>query len=199
MPNKKQYIITLGAAVLIFFTLFIISYSYAYQKNLKNPIVVPDEMEIEAASQVEEVAETIEDVIGIDTHIVVKLIDKNKGRISESEIDPLSLLGLNKEEIEKRFKEYRLQKFSTEEVVLNKLIETAPKEVAYKLGIKDSVIGVIEEETEQFTSLGLPVKTFSKGMMMLIINQTIEINATEKEKLEQNPYYIEQILQSYAE
>ena len=206
MFTKKQFITLLFISAIIFLILFAVFYTVAYKKGLEDSIVNPNAVietfdatyEIE---QVEEVREVKEDgYILPDTKIIIKVLDQNNFLIEEQEVSTVSLLNKTLEDITRIFKEYDVEKFTDQEVILTKRMHRITKVPSYQLGVEGEIIGIIVEGSEPaFISLKLYTKDFSSHTIKLLKNRPISLTIEQKRKLETNAYYIEEILQNYNE
>lgn len=206
MFTKKQFITLLGVAVIIFLVLFTAFYTVAYRKGLEESIVNPNALieTFEGVSEVEEVsgeAEIKEDrVITPDTRVTLKVLDQNDLVVEQQEISSLSLLGKNAGELLNLFKGYELEGFTEEEVVLTKQMYIVSEAPSYKLGVEGNEIGILVGGSRpDFISLNLYTKDFSAHTVQMLKERAISLTIEQKNKLEKNAYYIEEILQNYNE
>lgn len=204
MFTKKQFITLLGIAVGIFLIFFAVFYTVSYRKGLEESIVNPEALveTFEGVSDIDEASEEVEDgtVIKPDTVVTLKVIDQNDIVIDEQEINSLSLLGKTAEDLLELFKGYELDYFTDQAVSLIKRIYGVSEAPTYKLGVKDSEIGILVGGNQpSFISLRLYTKDFSVHTVEMLKEQAISLTIEQKNRLEKDAYYIEEILQNYNE
>ncbi|WP_305768263.1 hypothetical protein [Candidatus Epulonipiscium viviparus] len=142
-------------------------------KEIKDPVVLP-------TTKVEQIA-----------------VDQNGEVVSTNELNAYSVMGLTKEELEVLYESYDVVEFSDDKVVLEKNVTVEPQEVTYYLGIMDNEIGICLENG--FQKLGLQAKDFSSYENTLLAHEVIAVSEVDKLKLEDNPFYIERLLQNLSE
>ncbi len=204
MLKRKQYFITLFIAVMMFFTVFIVSYYLVKdtpkrQTAVESQIAGADEESIDVLADTEsEKLETIQP----DTRIHVMVFDDTSHLIDDKELDPFSLLGLNEMELREKFKGYSLVEFSKERVELKKVLTAEEEEGEYILGLQDEEVCIIEKENgsiKRIMPLGISINRFSRSTYSLLLKEQIVLSMQQKNELLANPEYIEQILQSYEQ
>lgn len=203
MFTKKQFIALLGIAIGIFLIFFTAFYTVSYRKGLEESIVNPNALveTFEGVSDRDEVGEVEEDsVIRPDTRITLKVLDQNDFIVDQQEISSLSLLGKNSEDLLNLFKGYELDYFTDQAVSLTKRVYGISEAPTYKLGVKDDEIGIIVGGSQpSFISLKLYTKDFSTHTVEMLREQAISLTIEQKNRLEKDAYYIEEILQNYNE
>lgn len=203
MFTKKQFITLLFTSGIIFLILFAAFYAVAYKKGLDESIVSPDAVieTFDATYETEQVEEVREKgYILPETKIIIKVLDQNNLLIEEQEVSTVSLLNKTLEDITRIFKDYHVEKFTDQEVILAKKMYRVTEAPSYKLGVEGDVIGIIVGGNEPaFISLNLYTKDFSAHTIEGLKNRPISLTIEQKKKLEKNAYYIEEILQNYNE
>ena len=202
MFTKKQFITLLTVAAFVFIIIATACFQLAYRKGISDPIVNPDAV-IETFDPEEPIVEVETEEDGRilpTTKITAKLLDQEGYIVEEQALNTLSLLSKTMGEVQALFKDYQIEKFTPEEVILTRqtyIIKEAP---SFALGIENNQIGiVVEGKTPSFINLGLSTRDFSKRTVELISNQSIQLTIEQKRKLEKDAYYIEEILQNYSE
>lgn len=204
MFTKKQFITLLGIAVGIFLIFFTVFYTVSYRKGLEESIVNPEALveTFEGVPDLDEESGEVEDgtFIKPDTVVTLKVIDQNDIVVDEQEINSLSLLGKTSEDLLELFKGYELDSFTDQEVSLTKRIYGVSEAPTYKLGVKDDEIGILVGGNQpSFISLRLYTKDFSVHTVEMLKEQAISLTIEQKNRLEKDAYYIEEILQNYNE
>lgn len=204
MFTKKQFITLLGIAIGIFLIFFTAFYTVSYRKGLEESIVNPDALveTFEDASAIDEVSEEVEEdsVIRPNTRITLKVLDQNDFLVDQQEINSLSLLGKNSEDLLNLFKGYEIDYFTDQAVSLTKRVYGISEAPTYKLGVQDNEIGIIVGGSQpSFISLKLYTKDFSTHTVEMLREQAISLTIEQKNRLEKDAYYIEEILQNYNE
>lgn len=204
MFTKKQFITLLGIAVVIFLIFFTAFYTVSYRKGLEESIVNPNALieTFEGISDIDEVSGEVEEdsVITPDTRITLKVLDQNDLIVEQQEISSMSLLGKNSEELLNLFKGYELEHFTDKEVILTKTMYVVSEAPSYKLGVEGDEIGiVVGGSNPAFISLNLYTKDFSSHTVEILKEKAISLTIEQKNRLEKDAYYIEEILQNYNE
>lgn len=203
MFTKKQFITLLGTAAIVFLLLFAAFYAVSYKKGLEESIVNPDAIieTFDPAYEVEQVEVLKEDGhILPETKVIIRVLDQNNELIEEQEVNAESLLNKTLEDIKKVFKDYKVEKFMDDEVILTKSMYRVTKAPSYKLGIEGDKIGiVVEGDQPGFITLNLYTKDFSARTVEMLQERSVNLTIEQKRKLEKNAYYIEEILQNYNE
>lgn len=202
MFTKKQFITLLTVATFVFIIIATVCFQLAYRKGISDPIVNPNAV-IETFDPEEPIVEVeTEESSRIlpTTKITAKLLDQEGYIIEEQSLNTLSLLSKNMEEVQALFKDYRIEKFTPEEVILTRQTYIVKEAPSFSLGIEQNQIGIIVGgRTPSFINLGLNTRDFSARTIELISNQSIQLTIEQKRKLEKDAYYIEEILQNYSE
>ena len=135
-----------------------------------------------------------------DTRITLKVLDQNDLIVEQQEISSMSLLGKNSEELLNLFKGYELEHFTDKEVILTKTMYVVSEAPSYKLGVEGDEIGiVVGGSNPSFISLNLYTKDFSSHTVEILKEKAISLTIEQKNRLEKDAYYIEEILQNYNE
>lgn len=201
MLSRKQYLYTLLAAIIAFGVAFVIAYFYmkenSWQVETKNQTASISTKEVTATGNKEEVC------ILPQTKVILKNQNMKNKSISETKLDARTLLGLNQEEVEKRFEEYTIETFNEKEVTLVKNIEQPiteqEEEVVYVLGVENQYVCIKEKGTSKRpVKIDYEVTHFSKYIYSLLLNEEIEITSAQKEALLLNPSALQRILQGYV-
>ncbi len=204
MLKKKQYLITLVAAIMIFFIIFTISYYYiesstALPESSYEALVGRNEKSIDVL--VDTNPEKIERVQP-DTQIHLFIVDEHNNKLEDKEIDAMALLGLGEEEIKNKFSEYDLVEFNEHDIALKRTVPSVDKALEYALGIQNDEVCIVQKEdglTKEYIMLDMSAKHFSRYTYSLLLKEQIEISPLQKDTLLRNPHYIEKILQAYEE
>ncbi|MEF9960201.1 MAG: hypothetical protein RR776_09545 [Niameybacter sp.] len=202
MFTKKQFLTLLTVAVFVFIIVTSGCYWLAYQKGLSAPIVNPDAV-IETFETEEPISEVeVKDNSRIlpTTKVQAKILDQEGYIIEEKYLDTLSLLSKTMEEVGALFEDYKIEKFTPEEVILTRQMYIAKEAPSFSLGIEKGEIGIlVGGSTPSFIQLGLSTRDFSAWTVELLSREHIHITVEQKRKLEKDAYYIEEILQNYSE
>lgn len=203
MFNKKQVIrLTIGGGILFIVT-FAICFGYFYSKGTKDPITPKDEVLVQASSnRTVPSIETMQEVPTVlpTTQIKIQVVDSNQKLITEKQVDAKTLLGATKEDIARQFKAYKVIQFDTYEVILQKQMIAEEVPITYSVVIQEGTLGILEKgQKTTFISLDLSEDEFSRGDLALFSGEGLSITLSQKIALQQQPYYIEQILQNYNE
>lgn len=206
MFTKKQFITLLGVAVIVFLVLFTAFYTVSYRKGLEESIVNPNALieTFEGVSDIEEVSGEIEiredTLITPNTRVILKVMDQNDSIVEQQEVSALSLLGKNADDLLSLFRGYELEQFTEDEVILTKQMYVVSEAPSYKLGVEGNEIGILVGGSRpSFISLSLYTKDFSTHTVEMLKERAISLTIEQKNKLEKNAYYIEEILQNYNE
>lgn len=202
MLNKKEFVKLLIGGAIVFFAVFGTFFAYFYYQGMKEPIV-PKET-IEVSSMVEDMTEVeiVEDQDKVlhTTKVWIQVVDDQYSPIVKKEMSTLALVGLTRDELMRRFEGYKLIQFDESEVVLQKQLMAQATPKTYSLVIQEGMLGILEKgEASQFISLGLSEDAFSVADLVLLEGKGLDITLKQKIQLQQQPYYIEQILQNYSE
>lgn len=202
MLDKKQYIYTLVIAILVFAIAFAITFFYM-KANSWN---IGKEENTELFSKIPlphaQALEEKEVCILPQTQITLKNECKNQKYSNETRISNFGLLGLNQQEIEKRFHDYKVELFSEKQVVLVKQVEATPLNqsdgTTYVLGVEDQYVCIKEKDSNKRpVKMDYEVNHFSKYIYSLLLNEEIEITPAQKEALLLKPSKLQSILQGY--
>ncbi len=207
MLNKKQYFITLGASVVVFFIIYIVSYYISFNTNdsiiLPTQKVVIDKDKSKLANS-PKVQNNIEEVsIVPSTKVTLELKDINNNQIQSVVLDPATLLGHTKEAIQDRFTNYVVETFSEDEVTLVKTLklETAnidTKNNIYVLAIDNDKLCIKEKSTGIVCGyISRELSDLSSYLYSEFLKENIEITDKEKEKLLIDGSFLQIILQDY--
>ncbi len=198
MVSKKQYLFLASVAVIVFFATFVGVYL------LSNMIwFVPS---IDNVATVEEHTETAEDnqskaetkdafYILPSTEVMMVLKDQDGNIVDTELIDPYAIMGRTEQELLNIFPDYSVVAFNEQQVILEGSTFIEPQQVLYYLGVKDNNIGIVLDDDE-FLELGLEAKEFSSYVNTFLTKELIPVTVEEKVSLQENPYYIEMILQN---
>lgn len=203
MLKRKQYLITLVIAVIIFIIFFIITYYRIQERTLKpqhayeSPIG-RSEQSIDVLGDIQTQPVTIQPY----TKIHLLLVDEHDQKIEDKIIETPLLLGLSEQQIKQQFEGYEVVNFDEKEVIIKKVLITATESSRYYLGIQNEWVCIIQQgegNVKQYIPLNIDFVNFSKYTYSLLLKEQIEISAEQKDRLIDNPHYIEKILQSYQE
>lgn len=196
MLTKKQYVVTLGIAVLLFFICFIVTYRYySHQGSLGQQANTLQKVDI-AQVQEEEIT------IAPHTKITLKVQDTTTNKEHKTNIDAKSLLGLTEEEVAERFEDYTVEAFSEKEVLLKKEIASqalTAQTATYVLGVLGDYVCIKEKDsTKRPIQIDYPVRQLSGYMYSMLLNEEIVITNKQKEALLVSPTGLQRILQDYV-
>ncbi|OON93707.1 MAG: hypothetical protein ATN32_08730 [Candidatus Epulonipiscium fishelsonii] len=199
----KHYFAVLGSSVAVCIAVFLLTYFLIFKENstpapapaAKPETIIPNIPILD--SPLDEVLEQ-ETMITPTTEVTITLKDQEGNIISEEIVDSITMLQLTEKDIKELFPDYDLIEFNEEFVVLEKSIYIEPEEVVYCLGFRGDDIGIIIGENE-FEPIGLNRNEFSSYVNTLLQHELISIDMEDRERLKQNPYYLENILQSISE
>ena len=198
MLSKKQYLLTLLSAVIVFFIMFVSMALYFSKGNWTGRT----REVIEETKLQKEMTKPKEEVILPQTKITLKIKDRTTNKEMKTTVDAASLLGLNKEELADRFNDYCIETFSEKEVCLTKSVTS---EVAYEqpkvyvLGVEDEMVCIKEKESAvRPVKIDYGIKHLSSYVYSLLLNEEIEITKEQKEALLLNPNGLQKILQDYV-
>ncbi|MGL4363120.1 MAG: hypothetical protein ACRCSG_07650 [Cellulosilyticaceae bacterium] len=215
--NKKQMMNLIVGSIIVFIIMFGLCYAFFYSQGTKEPLITDEtvetslnadgdngEMITQIASQ--KLPQTSQQTLPIesiqaDTKIKLQIIDETGQVIQEKEIDAVPLLGMTETQIKERFSTYDKIIFDEEETVIQKVSTTNKISSQYRIVIQDGIIGIKsnEELEEEFISLNIPKEVFSKSDLEYFQGEGLEISQGQKIQLQQQPYYIEKILQDFQE
>lgn len=211
MLSKKQYYGMLVVSIIVFVVVFTATYLYTHytsDENIRQPKKVVSKQSVDTLQHVEMTPsiqatpnenETI--VINPSTKIVVDFMNEQDELIKSEALESSALLGYTREDLEDHFKDYTIREFTDKKVVLEKHIEGQATQSHYKIGCQGDGVGVVEIDgtQRQFIPIGISLEDFSVQTGELLKSEILEITTNQKQMLEKDPYYIEQILQSYNE
>lgn len=206
MLEKKQYWITLLVAAIAFFILFIATYFIVMGRN---KVVTP------MAGQVLEeknIAKTLSnDKLQIakilpSTEILLYLQTDNKEKIESVTLNATSLLGLTKDELQERFKDFSIETFNEDEVKLFKTVDLEPEVLnqtsqvkSYALGIEGDGICIKERASGVVVGhVARKATDFSSYLYSLLLKESIVITTAQKEALLKDASVLQKILQDYV-
>lgn len=200
MLDKRSYTRMLMVAVIVFFITFIVSFAFMLFTDTQAVGDKPTSISNKEKQTLPVSAQTIidEPCIKAYTRIMVSVIDETGKRMDTKLIDPKTLLGCTKQDVLDKFKGYEVERFDEEEVFLKKYTKSLSVFPTYVLGIKENKICIIEQ-TDQRNYIPLPLVAtdYSKQTYSRLLKQDIVVSEAEKQKLIQEPNYIDSILQSY--
>ncbi|ONI42767.1 hypothetical protein AN396_13285 [Candidatus Epulonipiscium fishelsonii] len=200
----KHYFAVLGSSVAICITVFLLTYYVIFKENSTPPIeheaIIPTIPTLPTTPILEPSPEVLEPEIHITptTKVTITLKDQEGNIVSKEIVDSINMLQLTENDIRDLFPDYDLIEFTEKVVTLEKSIYIEPEEVIYCLGFRGDDIGIVIGENE-FEPIGLNRNEFSSYVNTLLQHELISINVEDRERLRQNPYYLENILQSISE
>ncbi len=194
---------------MLFLILFILFWGYFYYTGRQAVAKTPEAEQAEDAFLQEQsvqmplhqgtVLEAVPTVAN-DTKITLQMLDADGEVIAEEAIRNETLLGMTQTMVEQVFSEYTLTSFDAKEVCLQKQLQPFTTTATYTLVMRDKTLGILEAGAEGgFIPLQLPASTFTAKECALFEGSGLPITAKQKLQLQQQPYYIEQILQNYSE
>lgn len=202
MLNKKQYWYTLLAAVVVFFSVFIITYFYMeghawHIESGESTQIIQTETPQTTSKSTHEVA------ILPQTKVMLKIEDTRTHQQSQTRLESGSLLGLTKDELQEQFKDYTIETFNEKEVTLVKNyhseVEAYDEENTYVLGVEGNYVCIKEKGTNKRpVKVDYEINHFSKYIYSLLLNEEIVITSAQKEALLLNPSTLQKILQGYV-
>ena len=199
MLSKKQYGLTLLAAVIVFFLMFALT---AWFFSSRDKAGRSDEVVKKEQSMTMQNEATKEVTILPQTKITLKIEDLTTHKEVKTHVNAESLLGLSEEELAKRFDDYTIETFSEKEVCLVKSMESevvADHNATYVLGILGDNVCIKEKDaTSRPVKIDYGVKHLSSYIYSIILNEEIEISSEQKEALLLNPNTLQKILQDYV-
>lgn len=206
MLERKQYWITLLVAAIAFFILFIATYFIVMERN---KVVVP------MAGQVVEEKNTpklvadeqlqVEKILP-STEILLYLQTSNEEKLEGVTLNATSLLGLTKDELQDRFKDFSIETFSEEEVRLFKTIALESQVLAQSGEIKNYALGIEGDEVciKEVASgrvvghVARKATNFSSYLYSLLLKESIVITSVQKDALLKDASVLQKILQDYV-
>lgn len=203
MLNKKQFVTLLVGGAIVFFITFGLFFAYFYYQGIKEPLVEKESIEasVTLIDEKPSLGTIIEEAVILPTtKISLQLVDDQYRKITEKEVTSYPLVGVTKEELQRRFVDCKILQFDVNEVILQKQFISKNEVKSYSLVIQEGMLGILEKGNgSQFISLNLPEESFSSADLVLFEGQGLPISLKQKIQLQQEPYYIEQILQNYSE
>lgn len=199
MLTKKQYVLTLLVAVIIFFVAlgctawyFSINGWEDNQQSLQNEPL---------SSELQE-AQRREVTILPQTKIILKVKDKTTQKETKIALNPTSLLGFNENAIKEQFDDYTVEVFNEKEVRLSKEVASQPIENAdhtYTLGVDGEDVCIKDKDPHaRPIKIEYKVDHLSRYVYSLLLNEEIEITNQQKEALLLNAGTLQKILQDYV-
>ncbi len=205
MLEKKQYWMTLLIATITFLILFIATYFISMNGSKVVTPMVGQVVQLNTSSM-----EMTKEYIQIakilpSTKISLCLKDEDKQTIESVIINADSLLGLTEEELQERFKDYSIETFNEEEVMLSRTIQMAEVMTqtnavrSYTLGIDGEKVCIREVGTGNIVGhVARRATDFSSYIYSLLLKGTITITEVQKETLLNDPSVLQKILQDYV-
>ncbi|OOB78269.1 MAG: hypothetical protein BEN18_07980 [Epulopiscium sp. Nuni2H_MBin001] len=196
MLTKLQYFALLLVAVGVFFGAFA-------KFGLDNTKIEVAQEESEATPPTD-IAQPnpneVEDAFNIlpTTEVLMVLKDQENNIIDSQKLDPYTIMGLNKDDLSSIFPGYQVVAFSEEQIILEGNTYIKPEEIVYYLGVDGQDIGIVLGD-DGFLKIGLSVNDFSSYINTLLSHELIAVTMEERIQLENDPYYIERILQNLSE
>lgn len=203
MLKRKQYYFSLLIGAVAFLLFFIGAYlivSLQMPKPEAGTAVTKNEQSTNTLVEVKEEVPRIE----IYTKITVQTVDEGHKVVDKVIIPATTLLGMDEQNIRRRFEGYEILKFNEKEVTLQKEVKSfeGNGEMTYKLGINSAGSVCIMEEgnTESFVDLGIAAATkYSPETYSMLVQGKIQVSEAKREALLQNPNELDKILEAYAE
>lgn len=201
--SKKQFIALLVGGALVFFVTFGACYMYFYYQGIKEPLVTAEytETSVTFAEEVLEV-QGEEQPLAIlpSTKVELQVVDEQYKTVLKKTLETQALLGFTEEDIKARFTDCVVLQFDAKEVILQRQVVTMSEPTTYSLVIQGGILGILETGSEtQFIPLNLSENIFTMTDLALFGGEGLSITLKQKMQLQQEPYYIEHILQSYHE
>ncbi|MGL4800489.1 MAG: hypothetical protein ACRCWY_14005 [Cellulosilyticaceae bacterium] len=203
MFTKRQFTTLLLGGSILFFIALAVCYTYFYYTGVKTPIA---QEEVVQARETLSTSQDIKESVDTDMKIVpttkmrLQMVDGNRKVITESEMDATLFLGVTEGMLKERMKDYEIVQFDAYEVILQKQMPEKTTPITYALVVQDGFLGILEQGPQQsFLSLQLPETYFTPQDLQLFVGSGMPITLNQKLELQQQPYYIEQILQNYNE
>ena len=205
MLEKKQYWMTLLIATITFLILFIATYFISMNGSkvvtpMVGQVVQLNTSSMEMTKERFQIAKILP-----STKISLCLKDEDKQTIESIIINADSLLGLTEEEIQERFKDYSIETFNEEEVMLSRTIQMAEVMTqtnavrSYTLGIDGEKVCIREVGTGNIVGhVARRATDFSSYIYSLLLKGTITITEVQKETLLNDPSVLQKILQDYV-
>ncbi len=205
MLNKKQYWYTLLVAVVVFFSVFIITYFYMEGHAWHIESGESTQMTQTTQTETSQGASDSSDEVAIlpHTRVTLRMQDTRTHQQSQTRLESRSLLGLTKDQLQEQFKDYMIETFNEKEVTLVKNyhseVEAYDEEVTYVLGVEGNYVCIKEKDTNKRpVKIDYEINHFSKYIYSLLLNEEIVITSAQKEALLLNPSTLQKILQGYA-
>ena len=205
MLEKKQYWMTLLIATVTFLILFIATYFISMNGSkvvtpMVGQVVQLNTSSMEMTKEYFQIAKILP-----STKISLCLKDQDKQTIESVIINADSLLGLTEEELQERFKDYSIETFNEEEVMLSRTIQMAEVMTqtnavrSYTLGIDGEKVCIREVGTGNIVGhVARRATDFSSYIYSLLLKGTITITEVQKETLLNDPSVLQKILQDYV-
>ncbi len=198
MLTKFQYFALLLVAVGVFFGAFAkfgispedISVEIASEEAENTP---PQDIAQPNTTDVEEAFNILP-----TTEILMVLKDQENNIVDSQKLDPYTIMGLNEDDLNSIFPSYKIVAFNEEQIILEGHTYIKPEEIIYYLGVRGHDIGIVLGEDE-FLKIGLNVSDFSSYINTLLSHELIAVTVEDRVQLENDPYYIERILQNLSE
>ena len=205
MLEKKQYWMTLLIATVTFLILFIATYFISMNGSkvvtpMVGQVVQLNTSSMEMTKEYFQIAKILP-----STKISLCLKDQDKQTVESVIINADSLLGLTEEELQERFKDYCIETFNEEEVMLSRTIQMAEVMTqtnavrSYTLGIDGEKVCIREVGTGNIVGhVARRATDFSSYIYSLLLKGTITITEVQKETLLNDPSVLQKILQDYV-
>ncbi len=202
MFNKKHYIMLLTLATVMFCGTFFIVYIFSNMKNDITPENATNLVENEASENIPTSTEDIPEEAAFSvlpsTEVLMVIKDQEDNIISTETMDPYSILGKTAEDLARIFPTYQIVQFDDQRIIIEGSTYIKPEEIKYYLGIQDEEVVIILGNNDS-QKIGLHSTEFSSYINTLLSHELIAVTSDEKAFLEQDPYYIERILQNLSE
>nr|WP_302595100.1 hypothetical protein [uncultured Cellulosilyticum sp.] len=203
MLKRKQYYLSLLIGVVAFLLFFIGAYliiSLQMPKPEAGTAVTKNEQSTNTLVEVKEEVPRIE----IYTKITVQTVDESHKVVEKVIIPATTLLGMDEQNIRKRFEGYEVLKFNEKEVTLQKEVKSFEGNdgATYTLGINsEGSICIIEGgNTESFVDLGISAADrCSAETYSMLVQGKIKVPEDKREALLRNPNELDKILEAYVE
>lgn len=210
MLNKKQYFMTLGASIVVFFVIFIAAYfiSFSTSDNLVLPAqkIAIEKQRSETENSITKLKlENTQKEVAIlpSTKVTLALKDTQNNQIESVILDTATLLGNTKEAIQNRFDNYAIETFSEDEVTLIRTVELDHAQVnnqddIYVLGIDDNRLCIKIKSTDVVCGyIDRELTDLSSYLYSEFLKENITITDVEREKLLVDGGFLQIILQDY--
>ena len=206
MLEKKQYWITLLVAAIAFFILFIATYFIVMGKNKVVIPMVGQVLEEKNSPRLVVNNSLQAQKILPSTEILLYLQNNNKEKLETVTLNATSLLGLTKDELQERFKDFSIETFSEEEVKLFKTVASDSEGLEqlgevknYALSIEDDEVCIKEVASGRVVGhVARKATDFSSYLYSLLLKESIIITSAQKEALLKDASVLQKILQDYV-